>query len=247
MRSAPPILRRSQNSQNRSDHRDIVYFFDGACVPSLTHSRIRTNPIGSISRSGWWIRLDAEIVRDIAPGSGADLSFPPARMPVPRQGQAAEVVQTFLSVFPKGTPIKGIFTEPYARGSDILISVSCSGCLFLAALTISGQLYAQKPYDLLLRGGLVSMRRMALMPFEMLPSPAARSLLLRRTFPRIKPGVVDVSSLIVAPGLVDIHTHVFADSVDREYTGEWRPTGRVHLSKRCNNGGGCRQRDWRAL
>ena len=39
--------------------------------------------------------------------------------------------------------------------------------------------------------------------------------------------VVDVSSLIVAPGLVDIHTHVFADSVDREYTGESgvRPDG----------------------
>src|SRR5687767_5822044 len=31
--------------------------------------------------------------------------------------------------------------------------------------------------------------------------------------------VVDVSSLYVTPGLVDIHVHVFADSMASEYTG----------------------------
>jgi dihydroorotase len=39
--------------------------------------------------------------------------------------------------------------------------------------------------------------------------------------------VVDVSSLYVTPGLVDIHVHVFADTMAREYTGEngVRPDG----------------------
>src|SRR5687767_13702163 len=39
--------------------------------------------------------------------------------------------------------------------------------------------------------------------------------------------VVDVSGLSVTPGLVDIHVHVFADSMQREYTGEngVRPDG----------------------
>ena len=38
---------------------------------------------------------------------------------------------------------------------------------------------------------------------------------------------MDVSSLYVTPGLVDIHTHDFADSIQREYTGEngIRPDG----------------------
>jgi dihydroorotase len=38
---------------------------------------------------------------------------------------------------------------------------------------------------------------------------------------------VDVSSLYVTPGLVDMHTHVFAGSMNREYTGEFcvRPDG----------------------
>ena len=38
---------------------------------------------------------------------------------------------------------------------------------------------------------------------------------------------VDVSSLYVTPGLVDMHTHVFAGSMGREYTGEncVRPDG----------------------
>ena len=38
---------------------------------------------------------------------------------------------------------------------------------------------------------------------------------------------IDVSSLYVTPGLVDMHVHVFAGSMDREYTGEncVRPDG----------------------
>lgn len=31
--------------------------------------------------------------------------------------------------------------------------------------------------------------------------------------------LVDASSLYVTPGLVDIHVHVFADTMQREYTG----------------------------
>src|SRR5271157_4955443 len=91
--------------------------------------------------------------------------------------------------------------------------------ILLVLLASSG--LAQARYDLVLKGGRVidaknqisairdvaiSQGRIAAVA-ENIPAPEAR-----RT--------IDVSSLYVTPGLVDMHEHVFAGSMNREYTGE---------------------------
>ena len=87
---------------------------------------------------------------------------------------------------------------------------------------------AQSQYDLILKGGHVidakngidDVRDVAISAGKIAAvAPNLSADLARR--------VVDVSSLYVTPGLVDIHTHVFADSMQREYTGEngVRPDG----------------------
>jgi dihydroorotase len=87
---------------------------------------------------------------------------------------------------------------------------------------------AQSQYDLILKGGHVidakngidGVRDVAISAGKIAAvAPNLSADLARR--------VVDVSSLYVTPGLVDIHTHVFADSMQREYTGEngVRPDG----------------------
>ena len=53
------------------------------------------------------------------------------------------------------------------------------------------------------------------------PSPRDKSPLLRRIFRPRMPRNIDVSSLYVTPGLVDMHG-MFSGSMDREYTGELR-------------------------
>lgn len=84
----------------------------------------------------------------------------------------------------------------------------------------AGLAMAQPQYDLLLKGGHVidgknainGMRDVAIAKGVIaqvaanIPASSAR-----RT--------VDVTGMYVTPGLVDIHTHVFADSMGREYTG----------------------------
>ena len=90
----------------------------------------------------------------------------------------------------------------------------------LSLLALASAAFAQPQYDLLLKGGHVidakngvnAVRDVAIAKGVIaqvaanIPASSAR-----RT--------VDVSGLYVAPGLVDIHTHVFADSMGREYTG----------------------------
>ena len=87
--------------------------------------------------------------------------------------------------------------------------------VLLAALSVSAQ-----EYDLLLKGGHVidatnrinGIRDVALANGKIAAvAPSIPAEQARR--------VVDVSSLYVTPGLVDIHVHVFADSMAREYTG----------------------------
>jgi dihydroorotase len=87
---------------------------------------------------------------------------------------------------------------------------------------------AQGQYDLLLKGGhvidprngisavrdvAIAQGKIAAVEQNMAPSRANRT--------------IDVSSLYVAPGLVDMHVHVFAGSMGREYIGEngVRPDG----------------------
>jgi dihydroorotase len=98
--------------------------------------------------------------------------------------------------------------------------------LFLTGLMRSAS--AQQQYDLLLKGGHVidakngisGVRDVAISAGQVAAvAPNISADIARR--------VVDVSSLYVAPGLVDIHVHVFADSMQREYTGanSVRPDG----------------------
>jgi dihydroorotase len=87
---------------------------------------------------------------------------------------------------------------------------------------------AQPQYDLLLKGGhvidgkngisavrdvAISQGKIAAVEQDIAPSRARRT--------------IDVSTLYVAPGLVDMHVHVFAGSMGREYIGEncVRPDG----------------------
>src|SRR5579884_739782 len=80
---------------------------------------------------------------------------------------------------------------------------------------------AQPRYDLVLKGGhvidaknnvnairdvAVSGNRIAAVAADIPASEARRT--------------IDVSGLYVTPGLVDMHVHVFAGSMNREYTGE---------------------------
>ena len=100
------------------------------------------------------------------------------------------------------------------RSTLLLILVSCAG--------------AQSQYDLLLKGGhvidakngisairdvAITQGRIAAVEQNIAPSRARRT--------------IDVSSLYVTPGLVDMHVHVFAGSMGREYIGEncVRPDG----------------------
>src|SRR5689334_22362652 len=95
-------------------------------------------------------------------------------------------------------------------------------------LILASCLGAQNQYDLLLKGGhvidskdsvsairdvAISQGKIAAVEENIAPSRARRT--------------IDVSSLYVVPGLVDMHVHVFAGSMGREYIGEncVRPDG----------------------
>jgi dihydroorotase len=98
-----------------------------------------------------------------------------------------------------------------------------------ALLLLAASVCAAQPrYDLLLKGGhvidarnhlsavldvAVSERKIAAVAAD-IPASEARK-------------TIDVSGLYVTPGLVDMHVHVFAGSMGREYTGEncVRPDG----------------------
>ena len=97
----------------------------------------------------------------------------------------------------------------------------------LLVMLVVSSLSAQQ-YDLLLKGGHVidaknginGIRDVAIAGGKIAAvAPSIAASEARR--------VADVSSLYVVPGLVDIHVHVFADSMQREYTGEngIRPDG----------------------
>src|SRR5688572_10437278 len=98
--------------------------------------------------------------------------------------------------------------------------------LFLT--TLPNWAAAQEQYDLLLKGGHVIDAKNGINSVRDVAITAGK---IAAVAPNISPNlarrVVDVSSLYVTPGLVDIHVHVFGDSMQREYTGEngLRPDG----------------------
>lgn len=95
-------------------------------------------------------------------------------------------------------------------------------------LLVAGCLSAQTPYDLLLRSGHVIDPKSGTSAIRDVAIANGRIARIAGSIPASDARrVVDVQSLYVTPGLVDIHTHVFAGSMGREYTGEncVRPDG----------------------
>ena len=96
--------------------------------------------------------------------------------------------------------------------------------LFVAA---SG-LFAQARYDIVLKGGHVIDAKNHISAIEDVAIAHGEIAAVAANIPASDARMtVDVSSLYVTPGLVDIHAHVFAGSMGREYTGEndVRPDG----------------------
>ncbi len=99
-----------------------------------------------------------------------------------------------------------------------------SGALLLIAACAA----AQPRYDLLLKGGHVIDAKNGVSAVRDVAIAANKIAAVAENIPASDARrTIDVSSLYVTPGLVDIHTHVFAGSMGREYTGEncVRPDG----------------------
>jgi dihydroorotase len=88
--------------------------------------------------------------------------------------------------------------------------------------------FAQGQYDLLLKGGHVIDRRNGVSALRDVAISQGRIAAVEQNIsPSRANRTIDVSSLYVAPGLVDMHVHAFAASMAREYIGEncVRPDG----------------------
>jgi dihydroorotase len=96
--------------------------------------------------------------------------------------------------------------------------------LFVLALPLTAQVH----YDLLLKGGHVLDAKSHLSAVRDIAIANGRIAAILENIPPVEARkTIDVSTLYVTPGLVDMHVHVFASSMGREYTGEdcVRPDG----------------------
>jgi len=87
---------------------------------------------------------------------------------------------------------------------------------------------AQPRYDLLLKGGHLVDARNDISAVRDVAVAQGKIAAIAANIPSSEARrTVDISSLYITPGLVDIHTHVFAGSMGREYIGEncVRPDG----------------------
>jgi dihydroorotase len=88
-------------------------------------------------------------------------------------------------------------------------------------LLIVSSTVAQTPYDLLLKGGHVIDAKNHISAIRDVAIAGGRIAAVEENIPAsMARKTIDVSSLYVTPGLVDIHEHVFSGSMNREYTGE---------------------------
>jgi dihydroorotase len=80
---------------------------------------------------------------------------------------------------------------------------------------------AQARYDLVLKGGHVIDAKNQISAIRDVAISQGRIAAVAENIPASEARrTIDVSSLYVTPGLVDMHEHVFAGSMNREYTGE---------------------------
>ncbi len=96
--------------------------------------------------------------------------------------------------------------------------------LFLMAIPV----FAQPPYDLLVKGGHVLDSRNGINGLMDVAIAGGKIAAVARSIPADQARrVVDATGLYVTPGLVDIHAHVFAGTMGPEYTGALsvRPDG----------------------
>ena len=87
---------------------------------------------------------------------------------------------------------------------------------------------AQPRYDLLLKGGHVLDAKNGINAVRDVAIANGRIAAVSENIPAVEARrTVDAKGLYVTPGLVDMHVHVFAATMDREYTGEFgvRPDG----------------------
>ena len=98
----------------------------------------------------------------------------------------------------------------------------------LLILPIASTASAQAQYDLLLKGGHVIDAKNGISAVRDVAISQGRIAAVEANIPASRArSTIDVSSLYVTPGLVDMHVHVFAGSMNREYLGEncVRPDG----------------------
>jgi dihydroorotase len=99
---------------------------------------------------------------------------------------------------------------------------------FLWFLGVCMAASAQPRYDLLLKGGHVLDAKNGINAVRDVAIANGRIAAVAENIPAAEARrTVDAKSLYVTPGLVDMHVHVFAATMDREYTGEFgvRPDG----------------------
>ena len=100
-------------------------------------------------------------------------------------------------------------------------------CLWILSVVCAAA-WAQPRYDLVLKGGHVIDARNRIDAVRDVAIANGRIAAVAPSIPASDARrAVDVRSLYVTPGLVDIHVHVFAATMGREYTGEFavRPDG----------------------
>ena len=115
--------------------------------------------------------------------------------------------------------------------------------LFLACHLPPRFALAQARYDLLLKGGHVVDAKNHLSAVRDVAIANGKIAAVRENIPPAEARkTVDVFHLYVTPGLVDMHVHVFASSMGREYTGgKLRASRWLHVSQRRHHRGGCRK------
>jgi dihydroorotase len=92
---------------------------------------------------------------------------------------------------------------------------------FAIFFLVAAGLFAQARYDILLKGGHVVDAKNRISTVEDVAVAHGKIAAVAANIPPSDARIsIDVSSLYVTPGLVDIHEHVFAGSMGREYTGE---------------------------